>query len=203
MRALLSADRNQQYLRSRMTEAQRAAMKARDFRPFIIADADTGHGGEAHVRNLVRRFVEAGGHRTLLYGGNANLYHCSVHDFAQLLELLAEHSAPTTRVIPAIGPDFGKMMELIEDVGFDASFSASHGVITNATASEITMPIDASSSDVSNVRRHVVTSTSVATKNGVIRERAVPIDARHSRQGWAATIPMTQPKAAPPATSVR
>src|SRR6185369_1089580 len=60
VRALLSADRNQQYLRSRMTEAQRDATNARDFRPFIIADADTGHGGEAHVRNLIRRFVEAG-----------------------------------------------------------------------------------------------------------------------------------------------
>ena len=31
-----------------------------DFRPWIIADADTGHGGDAHVRNLVRRFVEVG-----------------------------------------------------------------------------------------------------------------------------------------------
>lgn len=60
VRALLSADRNQQYLRSRMTEAQRAATKASDFRPFIIADADTGHGGDAHVRNLIRRFVEVG-----------------------------------------------------------------------------------------------------------------------------------------------
>src|SRR6202795_1882520 len=60
VRALLSEDRNQQYLRSRMTEAQRAATKARDFRPFIIADADTGHGGDPHVRNLIRRFVEAG-----------------------------------------------------------------------------------------------------------------------------------------------
>src|SRR5437660_9657412 len=60
VRALLSADRNQQYLRSRMTEEQRAATNARDFRPFIIADADTGHGGDPHVRNLIRRFVEVG-----------------------------------------------------------------------------------------------------------------------------------------------
>ncbi|MGZ4403584.1 MAG: isocitrate lyase ICL2, partial [Gaiellaceae bacterium] len=58
VRALLTADRNQQYLRSRMTEAQRAAAPAHDFRPFIIADADTGHGGDPHVRNLIRRFVE-------------------------------------------------------------------------------------------------------------------------------------------------
>ena len=60
VRALLTADRNQQFLRLRMTEAQRATTPEIDYRPFIIADADTGHGGDPHVRNLVRRFVEAG-----------------------------------------------------------------------------------------------------------------------------------------------
>lgn len=60
VRALLTADRNQQYLRLQMTEEQRNATQAVDFRPFIIADADTGHGGDPHVRNLIRRFVEAG-----------------------------------------------------------------------------------------------------------------------------------------------
>ncbi len=60
VRALLTADRNQFHARARMTEAQRRDTPAVDFRPFIIADADTGHGGDAHVRNLVRRFVEVG-----------------------------------------------------------------------------------------------------------------------------------------------
>ncbi|HUA43089.1 MAG TPA: isocitrate lyase ICL2 [Streptosporangiaceae bacterium] len=60
VRALLTADRNQRFARSRLSEAQRAASPEIDYRPFIIADADTGHGGDAHVRNLVRRFVEAG-----------------------------------------------------------------------------------------------------------------------------------------------
>jgi isocitrate lyase len=60
VRALLTADRNQQYQRSRMSEAQRQAAPAHDYRPWIIADADTGHGGDPHVRNLIRRFVEAG-----------------------------------------------------------------------------------------------------------------------------------------------
>ncbi|AKS34020.1 isocitrate lyase ICL2 [Mycolicibacterium goodii] len=60
VRALLTADRNQQYLRLRMTPEQRAAQPPIDYRPFIIADADTGHGGDPHVRNLIRRFVEAG-----------------------------------------------------------------------------------------------------------------------------------------------
>ena len=60
VRALLTADRNQRFLRARMSPAQLAATPEVDFRPFIIADADTGHGGDPHVRNLVRRFVEAG-----------------------------------------------------------------------------------------------------------------------------------------------
>ena len=60
VRALLTADRNQQFARMRMNAEERAASRAVDFRPFIVADADTGHGGDGHVRNLVRRFVEAG-----------------------------------------------------------------------------------------------------------------------------------------------
>jgi len=60
VRALLTADRNEFHARSRLSEEQRSASSPVDFRPFIIADADTGHGGDAHVRNLIRRFVEAG-----------------------------------------------------------------------------------------------------------------------------------------------
>jgi len=60
VRALLAADRNQEFARLKMSETERATTPRVDFRPFIIADADTGHGGDAHVRNLVRRFVEIG-----------------------------------------------------------------------------------------------------------------------------------------------
>lgn len=60
VRALLSADKNQQFARARMTEEERNNTPVVDYRPLIIADADTGHGGDAHVRNLIRRFVEAG-----------------------------------------------------------------------------------------------------------------------------------------------
>lgn len=60
VRALLAADRNQYFLRLRMSEEERRQIPEVDYRPFIIADADTGHGGDAHVRNLVRRFVEVG-----------------------------------------------------------------------------------------------------------------------------------------------
>ncbi|MEM5369335.1 dihydrodipicolinate synthase family protein [Paraburkholderia azotifigens] len=57
------------------------------------------------------RHIEAGGVRTLLYGGNANFYHVAVSEYRELLDMLAEHTAPTTRVIPAIGPDYGKMLD--------------------------------------------------------------------------------------------
>jgi isocitrate lyase len=60
VRALLTADKNQLFFRSRMKPEQQAATPEVDYRPFIIADADTGHGGDAHVRNLIRRFVEVG-----------------------------------------------------------------------------------------------------------------------------------------------
>ena len=60
VRALLAADRNQRFARMQLAEEERDRTPAVDFAPWIIADADTGHGGDAHVRNLVRRFVEAG-----------------------------------------------------------------------------------------------------------------------------------------------
>ncbi len=60
VRALLAADKNQHFARARMTEQERRNTPVVDYRPFIIADADTGHGGDAHVRNLIRRFVEVG-----------------------------------------------------------------------------------------------------------------------------------------------
>jgi dihydrodipicolinate synthase/N-acetylneuraminate lyase len=57
------------------------------------------------------RHIEAGGISTLLYGGNANLYHISLGEYGALLDQLADIAAPNTLVIPSVGPDFGKMMD--------------------------------------------------------------------------------------------
>src|SRR5258707_3847655 len=46
VRAPLTADRNQQDLRLRMTEAQRTAPQAPNFRPFLIPHPDPRHRGE-------------------------------------------------------------------------------------------------------------------------------------------------------------
>ena len=42
VRALLTADRNQQFCRCGMTRRNALPRPAIDYRPFIIADADTG-----------------------------------------------------------------------------------------------------------------------------------------------------------------
>jgi dihydrodipicolinate synthase/N-acetylneuraminate lyase len=64
----------------------------------------------AQNRALIRH-IEAGGVRTLLYGGNANLYHVAVSEYRELLDMLAESADSQTRMIPAIGPDYGKMLD--------------------------------------------------------------------------------------------
>lgn len=55
--------------------------------------------------------LEAGGVSTILYGGNAVLYHTAPSEYAALLEMLAELAAPDTLMIPSVGPAFGTMMD--------------------------------------------------------------------------------------------
>jgi isocitrate lyase len=49
---LLTADRNQQFARAPDDRGRSERHPGGRLPPFIIADADTGHGGDAHVRNL-------------------------------------------------------------------------------------------------------------------------------------------------------
>ncbi len=60
VRALVAADKNQTYSRFNMNQEDLDNTPVHDFSPYIIADADTGHGGDAQIRNLIRRFVEVG-----------------------------------------------------------------------------------------------------------------------------------------------
>ncbi len=60
VRALLHQDELQRAKRIRMTSVQRKKNNPIEFSPpLIIPDGDTGHGGEHHVRNLVKKFVES------------------------------------------------------------------------------------------------------------------------------------------------
>ncbi len=61
-------------------------------------------------RKIVQH-LEAGGVTTLLYGGNAVLYHISLTEYAALLLMLTEIAGDQTLVIPSVGPAFGLMMD--------------------------------------------------------------------------------------------
>ena len=65
---------------------------------------------EAENARLVRH-IEAGGVRTLLYGGNANFYHIPLAEYDQALGLLEQVAGSQTLVIPSAGPAFGTMMD--------------------------------------------------------------------------------------------
>lgn len=77
--------------------------------PPLARRAD--HSPDAAQNRRLITHIEAGGVRTLLYGGNANFYHVAVSEYRDLLDMLAESAGPHTRVIPAIGPDYGKMLD--------------------------------------------------------------------------------------------
>ncbi len=65
---------------------------------------------EQENRKIIR-FLEAGGIRSLLYGGNAVLYHARLSEFASLLQMLADTAAEETVVVPSLGPAFGLAMD--------------------------------------------------------------------------------------------
>ena len=69
----------------------------------------------ADNRALIQ-YLEEGGVRTLLYGGNANLYNVGVGELPELLDLLEEAAGDDTWVIPSVGPDYGKLMDQVEVV---------------------------------------------------------------------------------------
>ena len=60
------------------------------------------------------RHIEHGGVRTLMYGGNANFQNIGLYEYGAVLDMLLELADHTTRVIPSVGPDFGKMMDQAE-----------------------------------------------------------------------------------------
>lgn len=57
------------------------------------------------------RYLETGGIRTLMYGGNANVYNLGVLGFEGEMRALAEMAGADTWVIPSIGPEYGKAMD--------------------------------------------------------------------------------------------
>ena len=59
----------------------------------------------------IMRHLEAGGVRTLLYGGNAMFYHIGLGEYAETLAMLQEHAGGDTTVVPSVGPAYGTSMD--------------------------------------------------------------------------------------------
>ena len=77
--------------------------------PPLARNADLSVN-EAESTKIIRH-LEAGGVRTLLYGGNANFYHLPLSEYDQVLSMLARTAGPNTLVIPSAGPAYGTMMD--------------------------------------------------------------------------------------------
>lgn len=72
-------------------------------RPDLSLDAEANRALIGHL--------ERGGVTTLLYGGNANLYHIGLEQFAETLALLADSAAADSWVIPSVGPEYGRLLD--------------------------------------------------------------------------------------------
>lgn len=80
--------------------------------PPLARDAD--YQIDADQNDAVIRHLEAGGVRSLLYGGNAMLYHTSLDDLNTLCGVVSDAAGQDTTVVPAIGPSLGAAMDQIE-----------------------------------------------------------------------------------------
>lgn len=77
--------------------------------PPLAQTPDLGLAREPNLA-LINHLQQAGV-RSLMYGGNANFYNIPVSSYAKTLEFLAENTAEDCWVIPAVGPDFGRMVD--------------------------------------------------------------------------------------------
>ena len=77
--------------------------------PPLARHADLSLNVEANSALL--RHLETAGVRSVMYGGNANLYHIGMGEYARLMEILGQAGGPDTWILPAAGPDYGKLMD--------------------------------------------------------------------------------------------
>lgn len=86
-----------------------------DFRRSVLAVPPLARNADFQVcpennRRIIQH-IERGGVDMLLYGGNANFYHIRPSEYESTLEILADSASDSTRIIPAVGPAYGTMMD--------------------------------------------------------------------------------------------
>lgn len=92
-----------------------SAVTSEDLRSSVISVPPLARRADGVLSREENRKVighlEAGGVTTLLYGGNAVLYHVAVSEYAELLALLTDTAGKESLVIPSVGPSYGVMMD--------------------------------------------------------------------------------------------
>lgn len=104
-------------------------MKTGPFNPDLLSESvfavpplarDAEYQIDADENEKIIRHLEGGGIRSLLYGGNAVLYHTSLADFEDTLGMVSDSAGLDTVVVPSMGPSFGIAQDQIEILrGFD------------------------------------------------------------------------------------
>lgn len=98
-------------------------MKTTPFDPAHLSDSvfavpplarDSDYVIDGDENDKIIRYLEAGGVRSLLYGGNAVLYHTRLSEYEDLLSILQDTAGPETTVVPSVGPSFGIAMDQVE-----------------------------------------------------------------------------------------
>ena len=77
--------------------------------PPLARRADYSIDKDGNAKILAH--LRAGGVKTFMYGGNANLYNMAPSEFVKLCEMLIELSQPDDWMIPSVGSDFGKAQD--------------------------------------------------------------------------------------------
>lgn len=80
--------------------------------PPLARDADLRICPQENRRII--EFLEAGGVRSLLYGGNAVFYHIRPSEYADALAMLKDATNAETQVIPSLGPAFGLAWDQVD-----------------------------------------------------------------------------------------
>ena len=86
-----------------------------DLRRSVIAVPPLARRADLSLNEAANRallaHLEAGGVRSVMYGGNANYYNVGLGEYARIVDMLAALAGPDTWILPSAGPDYGKMMD--------------------------------------------------------------------------------------------